>query len=550
MSDPDRREPDWRTWPALADLGHRNRWRFNCAQGIWGRAATGAAAPSWLAASAGFDPAAQARAAALLPNAGDAPAPLWYWHSDRQGWQAGCVGPVPPGDTPDPRCRVLDWPHPVAAPTAVPTALVALALLPRVAEPSAVPAGPLPVENIWLDTDGVAALIATGIGALAGQLDFERLTAIYAAVLDGAPLIALPADLPASALAVLLLPLEPALAERISLYSRAPTSGPDPTAQTSDSPGAASRIHLVGLPAKAPPGPATPASRAHATRLAAALLANDPQRLVGGPTAPAPRAAGPPAAEPATRTLRLWGAASSGKTVYLAQLFSCHRRGGDWSVRVPPDGNAEWFAKRLDGFRRQGHFPPPTPPGTSDHLAYWLVNERTGERAAIAVEDRPGAESEVVDAETARRLAAADGLLLLLDPLRDAGQQADEVRRGLLAMQQARGSAERDPRPLAVCVSKCDALIETIADYQRARDESAAFLQPHLAPGVSEALDHYWSPGRYRLFPLSAVGVREQHGALLPVVFYDEHLDLRTNHAGVPLNLLEPLLWLLAEAGP
>lgn len=503
---------DWRTWPALSGLGMTRRWRLRGTHGV--SSSTGAA-------------------------------PGGDWQVG-DGHRAGWVG--------DGQRHELVW----ANPAGLPAALGALALLERVAGLTAAAAAPVPVGALdtHVEETTLATLIDDGRQALARCVGMDDLGRAYGCLLAGNPLVLLPVAAPAdaAALAVLLLPLSRDLADGLALGSGTP-------------PGSARGLWLVprGVAVAAPAVAPTPAQLETGLELARALLgafAISPATPAPAPTPwqdleslqlPQPQPAeppGPPQTPPAgARTLRLWGAASSGKTVYLAQLFTRYHHGGDpdWSVRLPPGVNQGWFEARLAGFEEQNRFPEPTPAGAADQVMYWLVNEAAGRRAMIAVEDRPGRDYETFDADTARRLAAADGLLLLLDPLRDAATQNEEVTRGLLAMQQARGSHEPDPRPLALCVSKCDALIGSAADLRRAQDDPAGFLERHIGTTIAEAVRHYFR--RHRLFALSAAGLRVSHGAVLPAVFHDEQLELRISRAGVPLNLLAPLIWLLDEIG-
>jgi hypothetical protein len=260
-------------------------------------------------------------------------------------------------------------------------------------------------------------------------------------------------------------------------------------------------------------------------------------------------AAVPEPSSPAdTRELRIWGSASAGKTVYLSQLFMKHRHGGDsdWCVRLPAGSDPEtvqFYEARLERFKKDNAFPAPTSRGDVKEIVYHLVNERTGQRVGIAMEDRPGADFENVDADMARRLAAADGLLMLLDPRRDPADQTHEVLKTLLAMQQVRMDDGRDPRPLAVCISKCDELVGSAEAYRIALQTPEMLPGIALATSVREALVHYFET--WRVFALSAAGLRRRHGAVEPGVFYDESFKLRINADAEPLNLLEPLLWLL-----
>ncbi len=263
------------------------------------------------------------------------------------------------------------------------------------------------------------------------------------------------------------------------------------------------------------------------------------------PPAPVQKLKPEPSATSAGHQLRIWGASSSGKTVYLARLFLKHRHGGEprWRIKPPPGTDMDRNAERLDELLRQNRFPEPTGKDSWQRFDYRLIDEQTGHQATISMEDRPGAEYEAFDEETARRLATADGLMLLLDPNRKQGQQDAEVEKAFMRMQQVRADDDKDPRPLAVCISKSDELIYSADDYLRAISEPQEFLAEAIGQTISDAIHHYFAS--YRIFALSAVGLRIDHGAIEPGVFYDENLEPRPNVLAVPINLIEPLVWLL-----
>ena len=88
-------------------------------------------------------------------------------------------------------------------------------------------------------------------------------------------------------------------------------------------------------------------------------------------------------------------------------------------------------------------------------------------------------------------------------------------------------------------------LIETAADFRRALDAPDEFVRERVSPVLVQGLDHYCA--KYRLFPVSAVGVRLRHGVVEPAVFSDERLQPRICPGGRPFNLRAPFAWLLNE---
>ena len=143
----------------------------------------------------------------------------------------------------------------------------------------------------------------------------------------------------------------------------------------------------------------------------------------------------------------------------------------------------------------------------------------------------------------------ADGIILLLDPNRRDDQVFNEVshtceRLLLAAGLQSGAVADKDARPVAVCVTKADELIETPEDYRLALRDPAVFAAAHLDGRLLQYLESRFA--RFALFPVSAAGVRMRHGAIEPVFFYDEALRPRIN-SGPPFNLLAPIDWLIRQ---
>jgi hypothetical protein len=408
-----------------------------------------------------------------------------------------------------------------------------------------------------MDDRVLTETIAAGCKDLARILSPDELGAMYAALVSGSDSILLPetsSPWTPAACAVLLLPLERPLADGLAMISRLPSGRAEAGRLFPPAGAPGVRWQLIGrggFPARLFPPPAIGPSDAHrrlGNSMAEALLANDPTRIgVVAEIAPVP--GGQVQRTEGARELRIWGAPSSGKTAYLAQLFLRPDHGGDrqWSVHLPPGSDQAWYKSRLEQLYTENRFPEPTPPGTTDRLSYRLVNERRGRSVTIAIEDRPGSEYQDFDQATAQRLARADGLLLLVDPMHDPAQQNREVRSAFLAIQQERRDLAKDPRPLALCVSKCDEYIQSVEDWYLAKEHPEGFLRELIGPTIANAVADRFED--YRLFALSAAGLHIAHGAVRPSVFYDETFEPRIATLGEPLNLLEPLIWLLERIG-
>ena len=387
--------------------------------------------------------------------------------------------------------------------------------------------------------------IQAGCRALAQLVDPADLGRLYGRLLAGArgiPLEGLGGPLPPEALAALLLPLPRERADRLSLAGWLPSS------RTEDG-GLANAWDLI-LGGDHPPGSlpiagSAPdeAQTAEGARLAEALLAGDPGALRARHRAPPmqtrPRSAGAP------RPIVLWGLAAAGKTAYLAQLYLQleHATESPWRV-LPEPHSVETFTDLRARLQTANRFPAPTPVGRAQPIGCRLIHRETGAEAAIEVEDRSGEDYRANHPEAQAQLDRAEGLALLFDPLLDVHLQRDAFKDTLDRLSAgAPRVAGRDPRPVAFCLAKSDAFIRTAEDYRKALEEPDAFVRQRVAADILLALEHHFA--RYRLFPVSAAGVRAEHGALEPAVFLDEALDWRLSSRGRPLHLLDPLVWIM-----
>jgi hypothetical protein len=282
--------------------------------------------------------------------------------------------------------------------------------------------------------------------------------------------------------------------------------------------------------------------------MAQAILRCDPRSLSKGVSGPPPTAGGTvgEGGEPKPTRLTLWGPSGSGKTVFLGQLYwqlSGSQR-EDWVI-FPGETGLDFLELMRDTLYSRNAFPPGTPPGTSLNIVCHLVHRQTGERVTLALEDRAGVDYEGLHREVQERLLAADGIILLLDPKRQDDRVFSEVTHTFERLLLAAGrTGEPDPRPVAVCVTKADELIETPDDVRLALSDPAGFAAPHIDQRLLNYLQTRFT--RFALFPVSAAGVRMQFGAIEPVVFYDETLRPRIN-CGQPFNLLAPIDWLIRQ---
>jgi GTPase SAR1 family protein len=239
----------------------------------------------------------------------------------------------------------------------------------------------------------------------------------------------------------------------------------------------------------------------------------------------------------------LWGPSAAGKTAFLAQLY---RRSStfptDW--KIYPTEEALLFLDSVEVQMNQNRFPVPTAMSeTISKVAYRFRHQTTGAEASLLIEDRAGAESEQLSEEGKRRFNEAHGLILLFDPGRDSRSLEGSIEKTLrqLAVAANRGVTQ-DTRPIAVCLSKSDQLIETPEDLRRAVETPQDFVLEKITPELTGWLLRFCT--NFELFPISSAGIRLRHGVVEHSVFRDEELALRLGSEGDPLNLMAPFEWL------
>lgn len=251
--------------------------------------------------------------------------------------------------------------------------------------------------------------------------------------------------------------------------------------------------------------------------------------------------------------LAIWGPAGAGKTVLMAQLHLETQAGqGEWEV-YPTDHGALKFIQQMQEHRLNNEFPPATAVGGKEQVAYEFFNRASGARVALSVEDRAGKdfEHESLHEEARQRVNTAAGLVLLIDPTREPRHIQAQMSHLLMRMHtdrrasQPQGESPKDPRPIAVCVSKADGLVERPVDYMRACQAPDAFVRDNDRWGLVPLLDKFCA--NYRLFPLSAVGVHLRHGVIESNTFYDENFNLRLKAPTRPFNLMAPFTWLVGQ---
>lgn len=496
---------------------------------------------SWSVASPGFDRELAERSALWGLERLAVPASAFFWRVEgdlcyalhlRPGRREGAPGLL----------HLVSWKREPG----VPAALGALLLLPEVARRATdaeVSAGSedSPGGTIEVAKAGLEALLAEGPEDLAG-LELERVYSELLARSRPAWLAGLEAPLSAAALACLLLPLPRTRADALSLAGWVP-EGEEP----------APWWDLV-CAVEVPPEPAVEErDRQLAARMARALADNQPAGLEAAaePDRPAVEAgSGRRQAPPGDAAgdgwkLALWGPTAAGKTALLAQLYiQAERDPGDWRV-FPTEGAKRFIDQMEELFLFENRFPTGSAFGAGEQIVYDLRHRSTGELASLSMLDRAGIHYEEPDEESRDWLARSDGVLLLYDPGLGPSMESHLRRTLRLVYEVGGGGARKQPKPVAICLTKADRLIHTLDDYREALEEPAAFARKHLEPDLLLEIQRYCDD--YRLFPVSAVGLRVRFGAIEPVVFYDHDLEARICSGGRPLHLTAPFDWILGR---
>jgi hypothetical protein len=552
-------------WSAIDAGNDRLPDRIEYERGVWGKAHGASSDYRWIARTPDLE-AAKRQFARELPLAGeDAPVAATLWRVLGNtcyaiGLQASSAQDTS-GRSGFVEKQIMEWQR---SPE-VPAILGALLLLPIAAQREAQDLWDQGTDSRWsednyvmnlppsapvlLTSNAIDEAVADGLRRLAEATTEEALAELYALLLAGnrgVPLRGLASPLPPTALAALLLPLPRNLTDTLSVAGWLPStwlsaSGLQDVRQSWNLVlGGATPISTKGFVEP------TPEMFRQAREMAGSVFANVPAGTTSSVIPRKPEAAG------RTVQLALWGPAASGKTALIAELF-LDDMGGDPNWEIFPTERSIAFVQAMRERIRTGNsFPKATSVGQVEGIEYHFKHRQSGATASLQLEDRAGqdsidvAENKEEGVSFKQRLGSADGVVLLFDALADGSQLESRVARTLELLYVASGRVgRRDERPIAVCISKADALVQTPADFRRAVQQPDDFVREQLDPGLLAMLGRYCD--RYRLFPVSAAGVRLRYGAIEPVVFIDENLQPRICPGGRPFNLKAPFTWLLDE---
>jgi Double-GTPase 1 len=295
-------------------------------------------------------------------------------------------------------------------------------------------------------------------------------------------------------------------------------------------------------------------------------------------------------------SITLWGAPASGKTTFLAALNVALTRNSEWTIRGASESDTYHLSAMTDQFV-SGIFPQATM-GTEE-LNFILEGElparasgkkqRRQERLQVGLGLRiidssgelfsDGAAHRRDSQKLADRMAASTGIALFFDPIREASH-GDAYSHFHSVAAQLEHRVElvdgRLPHRLAVCIAKFDDpavltaaskaghLVTDDADpyqFPRVADDRAEKFFEELclrSPNgrgtlFRDAIRRYFHPSRTRYFATSSAGfyvgssLRCNSSDCANVLQADFQQRLR----GVPypINVLEPLAWLVAPEG-
>jgi hypothetical protein len=555
------------SWPALAGSGDLTDLpeRLNYERAVWGKVHGSPSDYRWIAASPGFDPSQERlEDAVILGPEEEPPGPFPLWRAIPSGHLAVLCSPGRSLDAAGRKAplvkQVIRW----ECPEAVPVAVGALLLLRHTetfddslwldgeapAGGGAIPLDPADEMPVTVTKEKLLVLWEEGIEHLRKSVSPANLAAFYASLLAGDRPAILPTigkPLSPQALAALLLPLDPDRARALSLAGWIPSRRARRGALGAvwDGVAAGHKVAIQLRDPKAEPPAAEIEERGH--RLAEALLMADPAALKRRGSGVARRGAGTTDSEADVERpiqLAMWGPSAAGKTIFLARLANAAwADAGPWEV-WPTEGLIAYSQAMRDRIDSENRFPLLTG-ATPESIAYQFERKTDGLTAVLALEDRAGYQWQELRDDARETLERADGILLMIDPLRDPAIRDIEIRNTLDRLAVARGG-KPDERPLAVCLSKADLLMESPEDLRLALEEPDRFVRPRLSRQILAVLDQFHAD--YRLFPVSAVGVRLRWGVVEPAVFYDEALSPRIYPGAEPVHLVTPFAWLLDRA--
>lgn len=547
------------SWPAL-ECPEPLPQQLKFELGVWGKVHGVRSDFRWIAVSPSFTGKENALERKLFLGDESAPATFSMWRTLGNTHYAVTCYPSRAIDA-DGRDgflekQILEWQRP----SNLPALLGSLLLLSQPATDEKIWWEKAKEINNWLESDAFVTLkeaniqiswqqieqsIKQGCQNLHENLSEKILSDFYAQLLaDQQPSLSVEHPLKAEALAALLLPLPRSMADKLSLTGWLPSKRTDSDKLRAhwDIICTNTVLNTGNVPSPSP----TPEHQHQAKQMSQAVLANEPRLLNQIPNVNS----GTGGNSSSEVQLTLWGPQSAGKTVFLAQLYveATIFNKENWSVSLKNQESLDFTKDMRSKMRRYNTFPKATAVGDLNNVVYHFQNNQTYDKFSLQIEDRAGADYERFEESAQERLRSADGLILLFDHLRGTHALEQEIWDTLGKLEVARDQKaetkdkDKDTRPIAVCLSKADILIKSIADYRAAKSHPDKFVRSHLQPEVVKILENFCT--NYRFFPVSSAGFHILHGSIEPTVFYDENLTPRICPVGQPFNMLAPVAWL------
>lgn len=411
-------------------------------------------------------------------------------------------------------------------------------------KPDDAPPSALPAVTVPVTAEDLLRVVEDGLDELAAALDEKKLAKLYEGILTGRTAMPVMKDnqlLSAEAMASLLLPLPREIADHASLAAMRLKGTSSPADLQGEWNAVLGAEKVSSVPARP-----TGAQRRQAKLMAKAVLERDPS-FFGGSSPAVERPAPAARRDPRTTSLALWGPASAGKTMLLAQLYlqTLEETTEKWSLLPREESTKEFLNSARRMITERNSFVRATPIKRPTEVVYQIRNDQTGVEADLHVEDRAGGELTELSDDVKESLLSADGFIILLDAAQEANRLEIELAELLEGLHLRAGSdrTQKDARPTAVCLSKADVLLRTAEDVKEAVEEPDRFVRRRIPASVVNYLERYLQD--FQLFPISAAGVRVSHGVVDHVVFFDETFTPRLEPGGTPINLISPFSWLL-----
>lgn len=249
----------------------------------------------------------------------------------------------------------------------------------------------------------------------------------------------------------------------------------------------------------------------------------------------------------------LWGDTSSGKTVYLAQLYLNLGAtfNSEKTLLVPhaPSSDAkEYFKARQKEMLHDNELPAQTMTGNDTGLAFMLEDREKNESWLLNIRDRAGEDLVREHADVAQAFGASDGVIIFLNSIDQDGLFA-KVRDIVSEIYFQSTKSNVRKIPVAVCVTKFDAHISNRQELELARTQHAAVVERVIEDGqLLTYINEQFENVAY--FPISSIGMKVNGDVASNVIFFDNQFNNRIviDDDVQKLNLLEPLKWLISQS--